>query len=107
MQAHAQIGADILSGDDSDLMSMAHDIAISHHEKWNGEGYPNRLKGEEIPLGARLLAVADTFDSMTTDRSYQKAASVETALAELVACTGTQFCPVAVEAFISAFPAKS
>ncbi len=76
---------------------------VAHHEKYDGSGYPRGLRGEDIPFGARILAVADAFDTMTTSRSYRAALSIEYALSELRKCTGTQFCPVAVEAFISGF----
>ena len=104
MQAHAQIGADILSGDDSDLMSMAHDIAISHHEKWNGEGYPNRLKGEEIPLVGRVTALADVFDALTSVRPYKKAWSVESAVDLIKEERGQHFDPRLVDLFLENLP---
>lgn len=72
MQTHAQIGADILAGDNSDLMLMAHEIALTHHEKWNGEGYPNGLKQDDIPLVGRITSIADVFDALTSERPYKK-----------------------------------
>ncbi len=80
MKTHAQIGADILSGGSSDLMIMAHDIALTHHEKWDGSGYPNGLKGEDIPLVGRICAIADVFDALTSERPYKKAWPVDEAL---------------------------
>ncbi len=74
---------------------------LCHHERFNGQGYPNRLKGEDIPLGARIIAVADAFDTMTTDRAYRSALSVDHAVRELNNCSGGQFCPEAVKAFVS------
>ena len=74
-----------------------------HHEKFDGSGYPEKLKGEEIPLIARIIAVADTFDAMTTDRPYRKGLSSEVALSELKNKAGTQFDPIAVDCFIKAF----
>ncbi len=71
-----------------------------HHERHDGAGYPDRLKGEDIPLGARIIAVADTYDAMTSTRSYRKALSHETAVAEIARCSGTQFDPQVVEAFL-------
>jgi hypothetical protein len=77
-------------------------IVLYHHERYDGTGYPRKLKGEEIPIGARLVAVANAFDTMTTDNPYRPAMSEFEALRELIGGTGTQFCPKAVEAFISA-----
>lgn len=97
MQTHAQIGADILSGDDSELMKMAHDIALSHHEKWNGKGYPNGLKGEEIPLVGRITALSDVFDALTSVRPYKKAWTVEDAINFIKDESGEHFEPSLVE----------
>ena len=85
----------------SGLVEEARKLAWHHHEKYDGTGYPDGLTGNEIPLGARLLAVADAYDSMTSNRSYRAAMSREDALSELHRCCGTQFCPVAVAAFVS------
>lgn len=76
-----------------------------HHERYDGRGYPDGLKGKEIPLAGRIIAVADTFDAMTSDRSYRKGLSPEIALEEIRNCSGTQFDPVIVEAFLSAYAA--
>ena len=76
------------------------DIIRYHHSRYDGKGYPNGLKGSEIPLGARLIAVADAYDTMTTDRSYHQAMSVDQGIHEVEDCAGTQFCPAAVNAFI-------
>ncbi len=97
MQTHAQIGADILAGDDSDLIVMAHDIAISHHEKWNGKGYPNNLIGEDIPLVGRVTALADVFDALTSERPYKKAWSVEQAVILIKDESGQHFDPKLVD----------
>jgi HD-GYP domain-containing protein (c-di-GMP phosphodiesterase class II) len=102
VREHPRIGATIMQ--EVPFLGEAAELVLCHHERYDGTGYPQGLRGEDIPLGARLRAVADTFDSMTTDRSYHKAASVEKALGQLVNCSGTQFCPQAVEAFISSFP---
>ena len=72
----------------------------SHHERWDGKGYPEGLKGEEIPLSARIIAIADTYDAMTTTRSYRKALSHEEAIAEIQRCSGTQFDPNLAQIFI-------
>lgn len=104
MQTHTQIGAEILAGDDSDLMVMAHDIAISHHEKWNGEGYPNKLKGEKIPLVGRITALADVFDALTSVRPYKKAWTVEAAVAYVIENSGQHFDPVLTGFFQEKLP---
>jgi HD-GYP domain-containing protein (c-di-GMP phosphodiesterase class II) len=75
------------------------DWVLHHHERWDGGGYPDRLAGEEIPLGARIIFVADAYDAMTSNRLYRPRRSPEAALAELLACAGTQFDPTVVAAF--------
>lgn len=104
MQTHVQIGADILSGDDSDLMVMAYDIAISHHEKWNGEGYPNGLKGEDIPLEGRITAIADVFDALTSERPYKKSWTPEKAVSYIKGESGQGFEPRLVDLFVDTLP---
>lgn len=101
MKSHAQIGADILSGDDSELMTMARDIAISHHEKWNGTGYPNGLAGEDIPLVGRITAIADVFDALTSVRPYKEAWPVEKAVALIKEESGKHFEPRLVECMLA------
>ncbi len=101
IQQHPVIGANII--EDIPFLEEVRSIVLHHHERYDGSGYPDGLTGNDIPLGARLLAVADTFDSMTTDRAYRVAMSVDDTLKELRRCSGTQLCPVAVEAFISVF----
>ena len=75
----------------------------SSHERWDGGGYPDGLAGTNIPLGSRVIFVADSFDAMISERPYSRARSPEEALAELRACAGTQFDPVIVEAFCAAW----
>ncbi len=104
MKNHAAIGAEILSGHDSELMHMARDIAIGHHEKWDGSGYPHGLAGEAIPLAARIVAVADVFDALTSVRPYKKAWSHEAAVAELKRVAGTHLDPELVELFNDILP---
>lgn len=99
MHEHPERGAAILKG--VPFLERTAEIVLAHHERYDGEGYPNRLRGEEIPIGARLIAVADAFDTMTTDRSYRTALSVECAVRELNRCSGNQFCPIAIKAFVS------
>ena len=74
-------------------------LAYYHHERWDGEGYPDRLTGEAIPLGARIIAIADAFDAMTSDRHYQARRTTQEALEELQRCAGTQFDPLLVQLF--------
>ena len=100
MQTHAQIGADILSGDDSDLMVMAYDIAISHHEKWNGNGYPNGLQADAIPFVGRITALVDVFDALTSVRPYKEAWPVEKAINLIKEESGQHFDPGLVKIFI-------
>jgi HD-GYP domain-containing protein (c-di-GMP phosphodiesterase class II) len=77
------------------------DIVLSHHERWDGAGYPHGLAGEEIPLAARLIAVADAYDVLTARDSYREPVSGAAAVAELRGCAGTQFDPQVVETFAS------
>ena len=97
MQTHAQIGADILAGGDSNLMVMAHEIALTHHEKWDGSGYPNGLMGENIPLVGRISAIADVFDALTSERPYKKAWPIDEAMDFIRSESGKHFEPRLVE----------
>jgi ribonuclease P protein subunit RPR2 len=98
MQTHTVIGEQMLSGIPF-LQGAGMQIVRSHHERWDGAGYPDGLVAQEIPLGARIFAVADTLDAMTNDRPYRPAGSWEEARAEIVAQSGRQFDPHVVEAF--------
>jgi diguanylate cyclase (GGDEF)-like protein/PAS domain S-box-containing protein len=99
MRSHTTAGHAILSGSTSDVLSLAAEIALSHHEWWDGSGYPAGLKGERIPLSGRIVAVADVFDSLCHERSYKNAWTVEEAVAEIHRLSGTQFDPAVVDAF--------
>jgi putative methionine-R-sulfoxide reductase with GAF domain len=99
IRQHPVHGANLLK--DITSLEKASDLVLHHHERFDGKGYPSGLKGEEIPLGARLIAIADAFDTMTTGRSYRQPMSIEQATKELKNYSGTQFCPVAVTAFVS------
>jgi putative two-component system response regulator len=99
MQRHTTIGAEILSGSESSLLRLAERIALSHHERWDGNGYPHRLCGEEIALAGRIVAVADVFDALTHERPYKKAWPADQAVAEVIAQRGRQFDPALVDAF--------
>jgi response regulator RpfG family c-di-GMP phosphodiesterase len=98
MQRHTVIGDEMLRGV-SLLRGDGIAVVRSHHERWDGDGYPDGLQGTEIPLAARLFAVADALDAMTTDRPYRRALPWETAAAEIVSQAGTQFDPRVVAAF--------
>lgn len=104
MKTHAAIGCEILSGHPSELMEMARVIAESHHEKWDGSGYPHGLRGEDIPLVGRIVALADVFDALTSERPYKKAWSMEDALQYIEDNRGKHFDPTLVGAFRSVLP---
>jgi putative nucleotidyltransferase with HDIG domain len=99
IRTHTTIGAEILSGSESPLLRLAQQIALTHHERWDGRGYPVGLPGEEIPLAGRIVAVADVFDALTHERPYKVAWPVEQAVDEIVSQAGRQFDPGLVEAF--------
>jgi putative nucleotidyltransferase with HDIG domain len=103
MRLHAERGADLVRG--LDFSGEVRDAVLHHHERLDGAGYPGGLAGSRIPYLARIIAVADAFDAMTSTRSYRAAMPVSDALAELRRCAGTQFDPVAVEALEDALDA--
>ncbi len=100
MRSHTSNGARILSGGKSELMQMAERIALNHHEHWDGSGYPKGLKGTEIPVEARIVAVADCVDALTHNRPYRPSRPIETVIDEVRKCSGTQFDPEVVAALI-------
>ncbi|MGE5504611.1 MAG: HD-GYP domain-containing protein [Actinomycetota bacterium] len=104
MKEHAVIGHSILSNSRSQLIDYAAEIALSHHEKWDGTGYPRRLKGTDIPLSGRIIAVADVFDALTSDRPYKPAWALEKAADLMRDQAGKHFDPDCVAAFFSAWP---
>ncbi len=104
MKRHAQMGADILSDGDSVLMQLARDIALTHHEKWDGSGYPNALAGTDIPQAGRIVAVADVFDALTSSRPYKKAWSVEDAVRLVREQSSLHFDPEIVSHFLALLP---
>jgi HD-GYP domain-containing protein (c-di-GMP phosphodiesterase class II) len=104
METHTNIGADVLSGSELALVQMAEAVARSHHERWDGSGYPAGLRGEEIPLAARICSVCDVFDALVTARVYKPAWSVEEAVAELRRLSGKAFDPGLVETFVALIP---
>jgi ribonuclease P protein subunit RPR2 len=97
MSRHTIVGAEIMR--DIEFLAEASKVVRSHHERWDGSGYPDGLAGEEIPLTARVFAVADVFDALTTDRPYRPALSFEEAHAMIVAESGSHFDPAVVDAF--------
>ncbi len=97
MKTHAALGAKIL---EPLKVRAIESIVRHHHESFDGQGYPDNLKGEQIPIGARIIAVADAFDAMVSTRPYRKARTDEDAMAELRRCRGTQFDPMVVDAFL-------
>ncbi|AHC13894.1 response regulator [Salinispira pacifica] len=100
MRKHTTIGNEILKTGKKGLLKLAAVIAMSHHERWDGKGYPENLHGEEIPLAGRIVAVADVFDALVHDRVYKPAWSIQEALEYIESHSGTQFDPRIVEAFI-------
>ncbi len=99
IKTHTTIGAQILSGSQSPLLRLAERLALCHHERWDGRGYPCGLSGDGIPLEGRLVAIADVFDALTHERPYKQAWPVDEAVAEIVAQAGKQFDPGLVRAF--------
>lgn len=99
MRNHSVMGAKILEGSSSDIINLAEILAHGHHEKWNGLGYPDGKKGEEIPLYCRIVALADVFDALTTERPYKNAFSIEKSFAIIHEERGNHFDPAVVDAF--------
>ncbi len=104
MKLHATMGAEMLSGYNSKLLETAHTIALNHHEKWDGSGYPNGLKGQEIPLVGRIVAIADVFDALTSERKYKSAWTIDETVALLKKESGKHFDPDLVDHFIALLP---
>ena len=104
MRRHPSIGAGIIGRHAHPLLDTARVMALTHHEKWNGTGYPRKLKGEQIPLPGRIVAVADVFDALTSMRPYKPAWSVEEAVDYLLRESGEHFDPTLVELFIAHLP---
>jgi len=104
MKRHAEYGAEIIGEHDSQILQMAREIAINHHEKWNGSGYPNGISGEEIPLSARIVAVADVFDALSSARPYKDAWPEEKVLDLLQQEAGQHFDPQLIPIFIKVLP---
>jgi PAS domain S-box-containing protein/putative nucleotidyltransferase with HDIG domain len=101
MTSHAEIGARILADSKFPVLSVAEQIALTHHERWDGTGYPHGREGEEIPLTGRIVGIADVFDALTHERPYKDAWSIPDAVLEVESGSGTQFDPRVVEAFLA------
>lgn len=104
MKRHPDYGAEMLA--EKDFLGGAAEIVRAHHERYDGSGYPRGLKGQDIPIGARIIAVVDTYDAITSARPYQKAQAKEEAIGELKRGAGTQFDPTVVEAFLGIIGAE-
>jgi putative two-component system response regulator len=104
MQTHTTIGSKILGGSNIPLLQMATDIALYHHEKWNGTGYPNKISAQEIPEAARIVAVADVYDALINDRVYRPAFSEDKTLAIMADSCGSHFDPKIYDCFMSILP---
>jgi putative two-component system response regulator len=104
MQRHTIYGAEIMGEHESELIQMASEVALTHHEQWNGKGYPQCLAGEDIPLAGRIVAIADVFDALTSDRPYKRAWTVDEAMALIEKGAGEHFDPTLVPIFKSRLP---
>lgn len=104
MQSHTQIGYEILSENDAPLFKMAAEIALRHHERWDGSGYPDGLTGEAIPESARIVAIADVFDALSIRRPYKEAWNMETILSHMRSEAGRHFDPRLLDQFIQILP---
>jgi hypothetical protein len=100
VETHAEEGHRLLKGSSSAILDLAATIALSHHEKWDGSGYPRGVRGEAIPIEGRIVAIADVFDALTSDRVYRKAFAVEEAVAMMRSERGKHFDPVLLDAFL-------
>ena len=105
LKQQAQIGAELFGDNPWGLLRMGGEMALNHHEKWDGSGYPRGISGAEIPVEARIIAIADVFDALTSERPYKKAWSVEEAVQLLRAEAGRHFDPQLVELFLAQMPA--
>jgi putative two-component system response regulator len=104
VKRHTTVGADILSGGTTEVLQTAERIARYHHERWDGSGYPEGLAGEQIPLEARIVAIADVFDALTSHRPYKKPWPIVKAIAAIQLSAGTHFDPHLVECFVRRLP---
>lgn len=103
MERHTEVGRELLAGSGNELLELAATVAWTHHENWDGSGYPRGLAGDEIPLAGRIVTVADVFDALTSDRPYRGARTPEDALAYVIEQRGRKFDPAVVDAFARSF----
>ena len=104
MNQHAEIGYRILSGSDAELLKVAATIAWTHHERWDGSGYPRGLKGENIPIEGRIVAIADAFDALTTARVYKPAFAFDHAVELMIKKRAEHFDPELLDVFLASLP---
>ena len=104
MKQHTTIGAQMLAGSDSPVLELGRRIALSHHERWDGRGYPTGLPGEAIPQSARIVAIVDVYDALTHDRVYRPALPEDQALSIMEQDWGKHFDPVLLRVFFSLLP---
>jgi putative two-component system response regulator len=104
IKTHCAIGADIIGDTETELMMVSKIVAYQHHERWNGKGYPEGLKGEDIHIYARIVAIADVFDALVSPRPYKKAWEVQEAVEHIKSEAGKHFDPEVVKAFVKALP---
>jgi hypothetical protein len=102
MRSHTTVGGEIFAKSRLPVLRLAREIALYHHERWDGTGYPQRLEGDQIPLAGRIVAIVDAFDALTHGRTYKKAVSFEEAKREIRSVPGSQFDPQLVEVFLKA-----
>ncbi|MBT7268101.1 MAG: HD domain-containing protein, partial [Rhodospirillaceae bacterium] len=104
MKTHVGIGAEILSNHPAEIIQLARSIALTHHEKWDGTGYPNNIAGANIPVQGRIAAISDVFDALTSERPYKKAWPIEDATSFISEQSGRQFDPVLASKFLEILP---
>jgi len=104
MKTHAELGADILADNESEIIQLARTIALTHHEKWDGKGYPKGLSGEDIPIEGRIAAICDVFDALTSWRPYKNPWPIDEAVKYLQAHAGSHFDPTLVPLFVNILP---
>jgi putative two-component system response regulator len=102
VKTHTVVGAKMLEGSRSEIIRLGELLALTHHERWNGSGYPSGLKGVDIPLPGRILAVADVFDALTSRRPYKPPFPIDKSVDIICRCSGTDFDPAVVDAFLAA-----